>query len=773
MSSSDEAVENVTRQLYNTVSNDMSFEDKANKVLEIGRQFLEADDAYISLVDQEIEHCEIAVSTYGPDGTFPTGMKPDFNKTYCRRTVEADEPIALHNAPEQGWEDDPAYDAHELEYYFGTKLFLSDDLDGTVCFVGDDGRKEPFTGEELLLIKLISQILTHELERKNHRAELERYNNLVNIINRVLRHNLRNDMSVIRGHTQIMAEQLTDDTDGKVALEKIDDLIRLGEKARELEEVVIEDKDRTQTDIGALVRTVVNDVKSDFPHASVSLDIAERATAAVSPSFEQALRELIENAAKHGGETPSVMISVAVDANAVEITIEDDGPGLSRQEQQVLTAGIETPLIHGSGLGLWLAHWVVTDHDGSIESTVSNDGTVMRVSVPRSTATSATRDEADLERARDQYQAAFEEAFDAVYILNDDARIIKANPAAADIYGLDPAELRGRSVMEFLPDEYSIEDVQSFIQQSNTEQETVTITSANGTKRIIEFSTTANIVSGQHLVIARDVTNRVEREQQLAEAQKAFENTQDAMFLIDVTDGEEFIIQRVNEVYESMTGLANEEIQGKTPREVVGEEIGRKIETQYQTCVKRCETIEYPEEIPVDGEMRHWRTRVTPIIDDGTVVKLVGAMRDVTEQKEQQQALQTERERFEQLLDTSPVGMAILDQDGSFVKANERAEEILGLSETEITDREYDTPEWELIAADGTPMPSDELPFHQVMQTGEPVYEYVHGIETADGTRRWLSINASPLTDDVGAIECVIAAITDITDQHSAQSVSD
>jgi PAS domain S-box-containing protein len=70
---------------------------------------------------------------------------------------------------------------------------------------------------------------------------------------------------------------------------------------------------------------------------------------------------------------------------------------------------------------------------------------------------------------------------------------------------------------------------------------------------------------------------------------------------------------------------------------VVGEEIGREIETRYRECVECRETIEYPEEIPVDGEMRHWKTKLTPVLEDGSVVELVGAMRDVTERKAHQQ----------------------------------------------------------------------------------------------------------------------------------------
>ncbi|WP_136718468.1 PAS domain S-box protein [Halorientalis salina] len=128
-----------------------------------------------------------------------------------------------------------------------------------------------------------------------------------------------------------------------------------------------------------------------------------------------------------------------------------------------------------------------------------------------------------------------------------------------------------------------------------------------------------------------DVTDRIEREEQLELAETVFENTQDALFVVDVTDDDTFRVQRVNEVYEQLTGISNAEIAGKTPTEVVGDEIGGEIESHYRDCVKRRETIQYLEDIPVDGESRQWETKVTPIIEEGNVEKLIGAMRDVTE----------------------------------------------------------------------------------------------------------------------------------------------
>jgi PAS domain S-box-containing protein len=258
----------------------------------------------------------------------------------------------------------------------------------------------------------------------------------------------------------------------------------------------------------------------------------------------------------------------------------------------------------------------------------------MTVSVPRSPATDEMQELAELKQARDQYEAAFEAAFDAQVIINDDARIIEANPEAATIYGLDRSDLRGRAIPEFLPDDFDFEAAWTEFQNSGRDRDTVTIKGADGVDRQVEYTASTDIVPGQHLVISRDITDRLQREEQLARAETVFQHTQDAIFLIHVSDNGEFHVDRVNQVYEELTGISNEEIQGKTPREVVGDEIGREIEAQYRKCVQRRETIEYPEEIPIDGEMRYWQTKLTPVIDDGKVKKLVGAMRDVTDQKD-------------------------------------------------------------------------------------------------------------------------------------------
>lgn len=96
-----------------------------------------------------------------------------------------------------------------------------------------------------------------------------------------------------------------------------------------------------------------------------------------------ALFELIENAAKHAGDPAVVAVNVTVSDLQVTCTIRDSGPGLPQTERDVFETGLETPLVHGQGLGLWLSYWIITTLDGEINVTDDDDGATVGIRLPR------------------------------------------------------------------------------------------------------------------------------------------------------------------------------------------------------------------------------------------------------------------------------------------------------------------------------------------------------------------------------------------------------
>jgi len=129
-------------ELYDSIRGEGSFESKARQALEVGTRFLDADSGYLARVDTEREHWELLVSTEPVDGEPLTDQGLDFEMTYCRRTVGSDKgQIALHDAPNQGWADDPAFQEQGLHCYHGTTLIVDGEPYGTVCFVAEDPRE--------------------------------------------------------------------------------------------------------------------------------------------------------------------------------------------------------------------------------------------------------------------------------------------------------------------------------------------------------------------------------------------------------------------------------------------------------------------------------------------------------------------------------------------------------------------------------------------------------------------------------------------------------
>ena len=97
------------------------------------------------------------------------------------------------------------------------------------------------------------------------------------------------------------------------------------------------------------------------------------------------LRELIENAAEHGGDAPEIEVTAERAPEAdhdITVTVEDDGPGLPERALQPIQTGGETQFEHNRGLGLWLIHWGVRRLGGSVEFEARDDaesGTVARL----------------------------------------------------------------------------------------------------------------------------------------------------------------------------------------------------------------------------------------------------------------------------------------------------------------------------------------------------------------------------------------------------------
>ncbi|MEZ3114693.1 sensor histidine kinase [Halobaculum sp. MBLA0147] len=205
---------------------------------------------------------------------------------------------------------------------------------------------------------------------RDREAKLRDRQQRLEVLYRVIRHNLRNEMSVILNYADI-AGSMTENEQVEMAADTIADtgrkLTSLSEKARQIQNALDSADETEPIDVAEVARRTADEQSAEFPDVTVRTDVPETATAEASPALELAVENVVENAAKHDdSEDPIVDVSVGVGEDTVYLSVADGGPGIPEQERNVLTKGRETSLEHGSGLGLWLVYWVVDRSGGDL-----------------------------------------------------------------------------------------------------------------------------------------------------------------------------------------------------------------------------------------------------------------------------------------------------------------------------------------------------------------------------------------------------------------------
>jgi len=193
------------------------------------------------------------------------------------------------------------------------------------------------------------------------------------VLNRVLRHDIRNDANVIQGNASlILSENKRGEEHAKKIQKQAADLVRLGEQARTIERMLQEgNKQQEPVDLVPVINRCCDRLERDYPEGRITRALPDRLLVTTTPLIDSAFRNVIENALEHTNKaTPQVKISAGpclVDGEEyVEVRIADNGPGIPEKEIEVLDRGFETDLEHTSGVGLWLANWLVTETGGHL-----------------------------------------------------------------------------------------------------------------------------------------------------------------------------------------------------------------------------------------------------------------------------------------------------------------------------------------------------------------------------------------------------------------------
>jgi len=373
------ATESSLAALYETLSDrDLTFEDRLGRVLELGCDRLGVDYGFLTRIDGDTQRI---VDSRGTHPSLQPGNQCPLSQAYCRKTIQGEGLLGVHNAVAAGWADDPAYDVFDLGCYLGGKVLVDGDLYGTLCFADTDARETAFSDVERIFVELLTRWVSYELEERAARAELERQNERLSEFASIVSHDIRNPLNVAQGQLELARETGTMDhlTEAEDALDRMErlvtDLLELARQGSVIESAAEVSLDDVAADAWASVATGDADLVVE----------ADGHVTADRERLRRLLENLFRNSVEHGStdsQTQSDDAAEHADSDHLTVRVgvvdrgfyvEDTGPGIPADERDIVfDRGYSTN--DGTGLGLTIVHAIAEAHGWSAAVVDGDDG---------------------------------------------------------------------------------------------------------------------------------------------------------------------------------------------------------------------------------------------------------------------------------------------------------------------------------------------------------------------------------------------------------------
>lgn len=206
------------------------------------------------------------------------------------------------------------------------------------------------------------------------------------ILQRVLRHNLRNELTIIGGATHD-AQAVVEDPEVARRLDVIErhvqKVLRLSDMSGRLTRVWRTEA-TVELDVDGVVREEVERFRDEFPDVPLTAELSAGTSVMAHPDTNLAVREALQNAVVHneGVEVWVLTRGPGPGEEFATVQVRDDGSGVPESELEPLWARGEGPLAHTTGLGLWLIFWLVESADGELSVESDERGTAVTMRFP-------------------------------------------------------------------------------------------------------------------------------------------------------------------------------------------------------------------------------------------------------------------------------------------------------------------------------------------------------------------------------------------------------
>ncbi|CAI48668.1 sensor box histidine kinase [Natronomonas pharaonis DSM 2160] len=209
-------------------------------------------------------------------------------------------------------------------------------------------------------------------ERKAYEERLESQRSDLEVLNEVVRHDIRNDLQLVTAYAEMLEDHV--DEEGQEFLDILQsstaNAVELTRTARDLATVLLQDDAETQrVSLERSLEQQVEAVRSAHSGAAVTIDgSVPDIHVAGTDMLEAVFRNLLSNAIQHNDKAlPEVTVSVTEHDSEVEIRVADNGPGVPDAHKEAIFGKGERGLeSEGTGIGLYLVKTLVESFGGDV-----------------------------------------------------------------------------------------------------------------------------------------------------------------------------------------------------------------------------------------------------------------------------------------------------------------------------------------------------------------------------------------------------------------------
>ena len=382
----------------------------------------------------------------------------------------------------------------------------------------------------------------------------------------------------------------------------------------------------------------------------------------------------------------------------------------------------------------------------------------------------------ELAARKEEFRTLTANSPDHVMRLDTQGRYLYLNPIHERTLGLPASEIIGRPKEELFPEHTAVLDAVERIVETGEEKITVIqpVPGENGKIEIHEVKLLAEKNSDGKIVsilgIGRDVTEHKQMEIELNTANKRYEeffgNCADPCYLVEVTPDGRFVHLEINQAYIDAVEAPKEAIVGRYMDELEDAGFRDILTRKYSSCMsaKVGENVEFTGEYHLPKGIRTYHSVMTPIHgSDGSICRIAGIARDITEQKLAKEALH-EREAFlDSLLNAIPIPVFYKDSNGIYLGVNRMYETYFGTTSEEFIGKSV---------FDIHPKELAEI-YHakdtEVFECRIDAQQYETQLKHMNGTLHDIIFSKAAFFDNQGHVKGLIGAILDITERKHSE----